>query len=79
MLRLSEQLLHGRFFSPRRGLSEAEIDFLINVDFVKKPHGNNAIIGAVRWAVGRRGPARERAVHPPIWINETYQGEVLDG
>ena len=48
MLRLSEQLLHGRFFSPRRGLSEVEIDFLINVDFVKKPHGNNAIIGAVR-------------------------------
>ena len=47
-MRLSEQLLHGRFLSPRRGLNEVEIDFLINVDVVKKPHGNSAIIGAVR-------------------------------
>jgi hypothetical protein len=37
MLGVSEPLLWV-VFAPKRGLNEVEIDFLMNVDFVKKPH-----------------------------------------
>src|SRR5437763_3392479 len=63
--RVSSQSLYRRFFGPKRGFSETEIDFFVNVDFVSHvalvasvdERGKNTIIGAGRYIVTDPGTA----------------------
>lgn len=63
--RVSAQSLYRRFFGPKRGFTEREVDFFVNVDFVRhvalvaelNESGENAIIGAGRYIVTQPGTA----------------------
>jgi RimJ/RimL family protein N-acetyltransferase len=63
--RSSKQTLYRRFFAPKRGFSEREMEFFLNVDF--KSHvalvavlfesGRSVIVGGARYVVSRPGCA----------------------
>ena len=62
--RLGPQALQRRFFAPKRGFSEREIDFFINVDFTRHvalvavlDEGKPAIVGGARYIVAQPGQA----------------------
>lgn len=63
--RVSARSLYRRFFGPKRGFTEAEVDFFVNVDFVKhvalvasvKENGKDTIVGGGRYIVTEPGTA----------------------
>jgi RimJ/RimL family protein N-acetyltransferase len=63
--RVSAQSLYRRFFGPKRGFSEQEIDFFINIDFVKhvalvasvEENGEGVVVGGGRYIVTQPGTA----------------------
>ncbi len=76
--RVSAQSLYRRFFGPKRGFTEQEVDFFVNVDFVKHvalvaelgESGENAIIGAGRYIVIQPGTAELAFA-----VIDEYQGQ----
>jgi RimJ/RimL family protein N-acetyltransferase len=76
--RVSSQSLYRRFFGPKRGFSETEVDFFVNVDFVNHvalvasvdERGKNTIIGAGRYIVTDPGTAEVAFA-----IVDEYQGQ----
>jgi len=63
--RVSAQSLYRRFFGPKRGFSETEVDFFVNVDFVNHvalvaavdENGKDTVVGAGRYIVTEPGTA----------------------
>ena len=63
--RLSKEALYRRFFAPKRGFSEREIEYFLNVDFtnhvalaaVLSEDGRQVIVGGARYIVSRPGYA----------------------
>jgi RimJ/RimL family protein N-acetyltransferase len=63
--RLSKEALYRRFFAPKRGFSEREIEFFLNVDFINhvalaavlSEGGREVIVGVARYIVSRPGCA----------------------
>ena len=63
--RVSAQSLYRRFFGPKRGFSEKEIDFFINIDFIKhvalvasvEENGEGVVVGGGRYIVTQPGTA----------------------
>jgi RimJ/RimL family protein N-acetyltransferase len=63
--RSSDASLYRRFFSFKRGFTEREIDFFVNVDFVShvalvavlRNNGEEAIVGGARYIVVQPGKA----------------------
>jgi RimJ/RimL family protein N-acetyltransferase len=59
--RMSPQALQRRFFAPKRGFSEREIDFFLNVDFIGHVALvavlDGTIVGGARYVVARPGEA----------------------
>jgi len=63
--RLSKEALYRRFFAPKRGFSEREIEYFLNVDFVGHvalaavltEGGREVIVGGARYIVTRPGSA----------------------
>jgi RimJ/RimL family protein N-acetyltransferase len=63
--RLSKEALYRRFFAPKRGFSEREIEYFLNVDFighvalaaVLTEDGRQVIVGGARYIVSRPGCA----------------------
>ena len=76
--RVSAQSLYRRFFGPKRGFSEKEVDFFVNVDFVShvalvasvKEGEDNTVIGAGRYIVTQPGVAEVAFA-----IVDEYQGQ----
>jgi GNAT superfamily N-acetyltransferase len=76
--RVSAQSLYRRFFGAKRGFTEQEVDFFVNVDFVKhvalvaelNESGENAIIGAGRYIVTQPGAAESA-----LAVIDEYQGQ----
>ena len=68
--RTSDQSLYRRFFAFKRGFTDQEVDFYLNVDFVGhvalvallEDNGRPVIVGGCRYIVGR--PARPRSPSP---------------
>ena len=75
--RASSQSVYRRFFGPKRGFTEKETDFFINVDFITHvalvavidEGGNATIIGAGRYIVAQPGKAEVAFA-----IIDQYQG-----
>src|SRR4249920_401419 len=75
--RVSAQSLYRRFFGPKRGFTERETDFFVNVDFVTHvalvavvdEGGQATIIGAGRYIVAQPGKAEVAFA-----IIDEYQG-----
>lgn len=75
--RVSSQSLYRRFFGPKRGFTEQETDFFVNVDFVTHvaleaavdEYGKNTIVGAGRYIVAEPGKAELAFA-----IIDNYQG-----
>jgi RimJ/RimL family protein N-acetyltransferase len=76
--RVSAQSLYRRFFGPKRGFTEKETDFFVNVDFVNHValvavidgSGENTIIGGARYIVTQPGTAELAFA-----IVDEYQGQ----
>jgi len=76
--RVSAQSLYRRFFGPKRGFTEKETDFFVNVDFVTHvalvavvdEGGKDTIIGAGRYIVAEPGKAELAFA-----IIDEYQGQ----
>jgi GNAT superfamily N-acetyltransferase len=76
--RVSAQSLYRRFFGPKRGFTEQEVDFFVNVDFVKhvalvaelNESGENTVIGAGRYIVTQPGTAELAFA-----VIDEYQGQ----
>jgi RimJ/RimL family protein N-acetyltransferase len=76
--RVSAQSLYRRFFGPKRGFTETETDFYVNVDFtthvalvaVIDEGGKDTIIGAGRYIVAEPGKAEVAFA-----IIDEYQGQ----
>ena len=76
--RVSPQSLYRRFFGPKRGFTEKETDFFVNVDFVThvalvaviSEGGKDTIIGAGRYIVTQPGKAELAFA-----IIDEYQGQ----
>jgi RimJ/RimL family protein N-acetyltransferase len=76
--RVSAQSLYRRFFGPKRGFTEKETDFFVNVDLVKHvalvatidEGGKDTIIGAGRYIVAEPGKAELAFA-----IIDEYQGQ----
>ena len=76
--RVSAQSLYRRFFGPKRGFSETEVDFFVNVDFVKhvalvasvEESGKETVIGAGRYIVTEPGSAEVAFA-----VVDEYQGK----
>lgn len=74
----SAQSLYRRFFGPRRGFSEQEIAFFVNVDFVDhvalvavtEEGGRPVIVGGGRYIVEQPGQAEVAFV-----VVDRYQGQ----
>lgn len=75
--RVSAQSLYRRFFGPKRGFTEKETDFFVNVDFVThvalvaavEEGGKDTIVGAGRYIVTEPGKAEVAFA-----IIDDYQG-----
>ena len=76
--RVSAQSLYRRFFGPKRGFTEKETDFFVNVDFITHvalvavvdEGGKDTIIGAGRYIVAEPGKAEVAFA-----IIDEYQGQ----
>ena len=76
--RVSAQSLYRRFFGPKRGFTEKETDFFVNVDFVTHvalaavidDGGHATIVGAGRYIVSEPGKAELAFA-----IVDEYQGK----
>src|SRR5579872_5790056 len=76
--RVSSQSLYRRFFGPKRGFTEEETDFYVNVDFVTHvalvavvdEGGREVIVGAGRYIVAEPGKAEMAFA-----IIDEYQGQ----
>src|SRR6516165_9690909 len=76
--RVSAQSLYRRFFGPKRGFSETEVDFFVNVDFIKhvalvasvEESGKETVIGAGRYIVTEPGSAEVAFA-----VVDEYQGK----
>jgi len=76
--RVSAQSLYRRFFGPKRGFTEKETDFFVNVDFITHvalvavvdEGGKDTIIGAGRYIVAEPGKAEVAFA-----IVDEYQGQ----
>ncbi|HLX14267.1 MAG TPA: GNAT family N-acetyltransferase [Bradyrhizobium sp.] len=76
--RVSSESLYRRFFGPKRGFTEKETDFYVNVDFVThvalvavvREDGKETIIGAGRYIVAEPGKAEMAFA-----IIDEYQGQ----
>jgi GNAT superfamily N-acetyltransferase len=76
--RVSAQSLYRRFFGPKRGFSEKEVDYFVNVDFINhvalvasvKEGEDDTVIGAGRYIVTQPGPAEVAFA-----IVDEYQGQ----
>jgi RimJ/RimL family protein N-acetyltransferase len=76
--RVSAQSLYRRFFGPKRGFSDSEVDFFVNVDFAKHvalvasvdESGEETIIGGGRYIVTEPGTAEVAFA-----IVDEYQGK----
>ena len=76
--RVSAQSLYRRFFGPKRGFSETEVDFFVNVDFVKHvalvaavdENQKDTVVGAGRYIVTKPGTAEVAFA-----IVDEYQGK----
>jgi RimJ/RimL family protein N-acetyltransferase len=76
--RTSPQSLRTRFFAPKRGFSEAEVAFFMNIDFDNHvalvaqidEDGQPSIVGGGRYIVVRPGQAEIAFV-----VVDTYQGQ----
>ncbi len=76
--RVSSKSLYRRFFGPKRGFTEKETDFYVNVDFVTHvalvavvdEDGNETVIGAGRYIVAEPGKAEMAFA-----IIDDYQGQ----
>ena len=74
----SAQSLYRRFFSPRRGFTEEQIAYFVNVDFVAhvalvaalEENGRRTIIGGGRYIVVQPGKAEVAFV-----VVDRYQGQ----
>jgi RimJ/RimL family protein N-acetyltransferase len=63
--RASKKTLYRRFFAPKRGFSEREIEFFLNVDFIShvalaavlSEGGRQVIVGGARYIVSQPGCA----------------------
>ena len=63
--RASKETLYRRFFAPKRGFSEREIEFFLNVDFIShvalaavlSEGGRQVIVGGARYIVSQLGCA----------------------
>jgi RimJ/RimL family protein N-acetyltransferase len=75
---VSPQSLYRRFFTARRGLTEQEIDFFLNIDFVThvaliavmEEGGKQQIVGGGRYVVLRPG-----AAELAFAVVDEYQGQ----
>lgn len=80
--RVSAQSLYRRFFGPKRGFSEKETDFFVNVDFVTHvalaavidDGGHATIVGGGRYIVSQPGKAELAFA-----IVDEYQGKGIGG
>lgn len=78
--RTSQQSLYRRFFSFKRGLSDQEVDFYVNVDFVDhvalvavlEEDGQPVIVAGGRYIVVRPGEAEVAFV-----VDDAHQGRGL--
>jgi len=76
--RTSPQSLRRRFFAPKRGFSEAELAFFMNIDFDKHvalvaqidEDGQSSIVGGGRYIVVQPGQAEIAFV-----VVDAYQGQ----
>jgi RimJ/RimL family protein N-acetyltransferase len=76
--RVSAQSLYRRFFGPKRGFSEKEVDFFINIDFVNhvalvasvEENGESVVVGGGRYIVTQPGTAEVAFA-----IVDAYQGQ----
>jgi RimJ/RimL family protein N-acetyltransferase len=76
--RTSSQSLHRRFFVPKRGLSEHEVSFFMNIDFENHvalvaqvdEQGRSVIVGGGRYIVVKPGQAELAFV-----VVDEYQGK----
>jgi RimJ/RimL family protein N-acetyltransferase len=80
--RISEQSLYRRFFGMKRGFSEKEIEFFVNVDFVNHialvatvEQGNRTVVvGGGRYVIVQPGTAEVAFV-----VVDEYQGQGIGG
>ncbi|MEH2511838.1 RimJ/RimL family protein N-acetyltransferase [Nitrobacteraceae bacterium AZCC 1564] len=78
--RTSAQSRQRRFFAPKRGFSDAEISFFMNVDFVNhvalvaliNRDGRSEIVGGGRYVIVKPGQAEVAFV-----VVDAYQGQGL--
>ena len=76
--RTSRQSLYRRFFSFKRGFTDQEIDFYVNVDFVShvalaallQEDGHAVIVGGARYIMVRQGSAEVAFV-----VDDAHQGQ----
>ncbi|WP_457089489.1 N-acetyltransferase family protein [Microvirga sp. P5_D2] len=76
--RVSDQSLYRRFFAFKRGFTEQEVDFYLNVDFVGhvalvallEENGHPEIVGGCRYIVGPSGQAEVAFA-----IDDAHQGQ----
>ena len=77
--RSSARSIYRRFFGPKRGFTEAEIEFFLNIDFVNHvalvavvtEDAGQLIVGGCRYIVGRRPGQAEVA----FTVMDQYQGQ----
>jgi GNAT superfamily N-acetyltransferase len=76
--RTSQQSLYRRFFAFKRGFTDQEVDFYLNVDFVnhvalvavlEEEDGRPEIVGGARYIVVREGEAEVAFV-----VDDAHQG-----
>jgi GNAT superfamily N-acetyltransferase len=76
--RVGAQSLYRRFFGPKREFTESEVDFFVNVDFVKhvalvavvNDSGKDTIVGGARYIVTHPGTAELAFA-----VVDEYQGQ----
>jgi|SRR5271166_344251 len=80
--RASPASMYQRFFAPKRGLTEQEADYFLNIDFVNhvvllalaEEQGQPAIVGGARYVVIEPGKAEIS-----FTIIDEYQGRGIGG
>ncbi|KLK93447.1 GCN5 family acetyltransferase [Microvirga vignae] len=76
--RTSDQSLYRRFFAFKRGFTDQEVDFYINIDFVShvalvavlEEDGRPMIVGGARYIVGQPGQAEVAFA-----VDDAHQGK----
>ena len=74
LLHMSEEARYRRFFAPKRGFTQKEVDFYLNIDFVNQVAllavHDGAIIGGGRYIVSEPGRAEVA-----FSVDDAYQGQ----